>query len=76
MIKIIWLFKGLGKLGQTQKKIANDINLKIDLINNTLTRIDEQIPENFGEAFVSLYGITQESKETRETYSRNNESVC
>lgn len=58
-----WLIEVLGKISLTQAEIANEINLKIDLIENTLTKVNEQIPANFGEAFVLLYEASQESKE-------------
>lgn len=64
--KILWLFEVLGKLSRSQKEIASEIKLKIDLIENTLTKLDEQIPVNFGEAFVALYETTQETKEIQE----------
>ena len=48
---INWLFDVLGKISLTQSEIANELNLKMDLAGNALTRVDEQIPVNFGEAF-------------------------
>lgn len=52
--RINWLFEVVGKVGVTQAKIANEPILKLDLANNTLDRIDEQIPVNFGEAFSQM----------------------
>lgn len=49
--RINWLIEALGKVSLTQTEISNEINLKLDLIDNTLIKVDEQIPVNFGEAF-------------------------
>ena len=51
----------IGKLSLTQSEIANEINLKLDLAENTLNRIESQVPENFGDAFIHLYKISCET---------------
>lgn len=60
--RINWLFEMVGKLSLTQSEIANETNLN-DLAETVLTRIDEQIPVNFGEAFTQLYEVSFEIKD-------------
>lgn len=54
----------VGKISLTQSEIANETNLKLDLAENVLGKIDEQIPINFGEAFTQLYEVSFENKDS------------
>lgn len=58
--RINWLFEMVGKLSLAQSEIGNETNLKLDLAENVLTRIDEHIPISFREAFTHFYEVSFE----------------
>lgn len=60
--KINWLFEVIGKISLAQAEIANKLSLRVDLIDNTLSKIDDKVPVNFGDAFAQLYEESVSSK--------------
>ena len=47
----------------------------MDLADNALTRIDEQIPVNFSEAFTQLYEISFEKRNTQDRLFKQTDQI-
>ena len=47
----------------------------MDLADNALTRIDEQIPVNFSEAFTHLYEVSCEIRNTQDRLFKQTEQI-
>lgn len=73
--RIEWLFEAIGKISLTQAKVTNETRLRLDLIDNTLARLDNQIPENFGQAFIQIYGDLMAAKEAEDKLVMHLESL-
>lgn len=73
--RIDWLFEAIGKISLAQAEISNEFRLRLDLIDNTLAKIDNQIPKNFGEAFIQIYGELTAAKEAEDMLIQYLESM-